>query len=215
MLARVGRRAMRTGLASAIAASALASCGGSDGGDDISGDEEALRASVTAAATSKDPDSCARYSTQRFLEEITGKRGRAALRSCRADADEAGIESVAFGRVAISDRRASATVRPQGDKEDGLRTLELKLRKADGRWKVDRLARGTVERGAIDRLLREELSAPPNELDAASIGCVVRKVRAIAETTLARAIIGGNPLPVSRAIHKCLLASPAERAGTA
>jgi len=177
----------------------------------MSADEKALRASVTAAATSKDSDSCARYSTQRFLEELTRMRGREALRSCRADADEAGIESLTFDRVAISGPRASATVRPEG--EDGLRTLELKLRKADGRWKVDRLARATIERGEVDRALREELSTPPDELDTASIGCVVREFRAIDDTTLARAIIGGDPAPASRAIKTCLLATPAERAG--
>lgn len=196
----------------AIAASALASCGG---GAETSADEKAVRAAVTQAATSKDPDSCARYSTQRFLEEISRKRGREALRICRAEADETGIESVTFDRVAISGPRASATVRPEGDEEDGLRTLELKLRKADGRWKVDRLARATIDRGEVDRALREELSTPPDELDAASIGCVVRRFRAIDDTRLARAIIGGDPSLASLAINTCLLATPAERSGIA
>jgi hypothetical protein len=107
-------RHLATALAAIVATGSLAACGGND----VSVAERQLRADVTEGLTSTDPDTCTRYATQRFVEQLSGERGDAALDSCRADAKNTDFTSVDFERVAISGARASVTVRPHGgDKE--------------------------------------------------------------------------------------------------
>jgi hypothetical protein len=199
-------------LASLALGCALPSCGGTE---QLSAGERALRADVTEALTSKDPDSCNDFATQRFLEQLTREHGRAALDRCRADADETDVKSIAFERVAISGARASATVRPEGAEKDGLRRLELKLRKGQHHWRIDRLSGATLDRGEFERAVREELTAPPNALDRASAGCVLRELRSVSDARLARSIISGDSSPALRAIRRCLSKPPpAELDGT-
>jgi hypothetical protein len=117
--------------------------------------------------------------------------------------------------VAINGPRASATVCPQGGEQDGLRTLELRLRRRDGRWRIDRLSGATLDRGEFERAVREELTAPPDALDAASADCVVRGLRSVDDARLARSIIGGDASLTLRAITRCLtLPAPLEPDGT-
>jgi hypothetical protein len=64
--------------------------------------------------------------------------------------------------AAIGGARASVTVRPHGGDDEGLKTLDLGLRRSGAHWKLDRLAGGTLDRPAFLRATRRELTAPPS-----------------------------------------------------
>ena len=183
------------------------------GGDDLSADERRLRADVTAGLTSKDPDGCTRYATQRFVEQLSGGRGAAALDRCRADAENTDFTSVEFARVAIDGARASVTVSPHGGDDEGLDTIELTLRKAGGHWKLDRLAGGKVDRAAFARATRRELTAPPDALTAATADCVVRQLDRAEDGEIIRSLVAGDPRLIIVPLARCSLPSPGPSAG--
>jgi hypothetical protein len=204
---RVGERC---GTLAAIAVTCtLAACGG----DDMSADETQLRADVTEGLTSKDPDACTRYATQRFVEQLSGERGEAALQSCRADAENTDFTAVDFERVAISGARASVTVRPHGGDEEGLKTLELKLRKTGRHWKLDRLAGGKLDRAAFYRAARRELTAPPDALPVATADCVLRQLSSAGDDEVIRSLVAADPRLIAVSLAACLTASPTPSAG--
>lgn len=202
----MSRRPRRAGLALIMAAFTLASCGGDGGADDGSAEETRLRADVTEALTTKDPIACTRYATQRFVEQVSGLRGKSALRSCREEADETDTESVAFDRVAISGPRASVTVRPRGA-DDGLKTLDFKLRKSEGHWKLDRLSGGVLVRGEFLRLTRKELRAPPDALSAKAVDCVIRDLERRDDDDLVRGVVSGDPSQLVVPVTTCVVLS--------
>jgi hypothetical protein len=203
----VSRRPRRAGVALIMTAVALASCGdggGGGGGGAAAGEQTQLRADVTEALTTKDPIACTRYATQRFVEELTGLRGPAAVRECREAADDKQAESVSFDRVAISGRRASATVRPRGG-DDGLETLEFKLRKSGEHWKLDRISGGTLERAEFLRLTREELRAPPDALSPKAADCVIRDLERRKDDAVVRQVLSGDPSLLMVPVTTCLV----------
>jgi hypothetical protein len=196
-------------LAAIVVTCTLAACGG----DDVSAAEQQLRADVTDGLTSKDPDACTQYATQRFVEQLSGRRGEAALNSCRADAENTDFTSVGFKRVAISGVRARVTVSPRGGDEEGLKSLELALRKSGGHWKLDRLAGGKLDRAAFFRAARRELTAPPDALSAATTDCVLRQLEGAPDDEVIRSLVAADPRLIAVALARCSTASPTPSAG--
>jgi hypothetical protein len=191
-------------LAAIVVSCALAACGG----DDLSAGEQQLRADVTAGLTSKDPDACTQYATQRFVEQLSGERGTAALDSCRADAKNTDFTSIDFERVAISGARASVTISPHGGDESGLERLELKLRKDGGHWKLDRLAGGTLDRAAFVRATRKELTAPPDALSAATSDCVLQQLESVEDDEIIRSLVAADPRLMVVPLVRCSTRTP-------
>jgi hypothetical protein len=196
-------------LAAIVVACTLAACGG----DAVSAEEQQLRADVAEGLTSKNADACTRYATQRFVEQLSGMRGAAALDSCRADAHNTAFTSVDFERVAISGARASVTVSPHGGGEEGLRTLELALRRSGEHWKLDRLAGGELDRAAFYRAARRELTAPPDALPADTADCVLRQLKRAGDDEVIRSLVAADPRLIAVSLATCLTASPTPSAG--
>ena len=196
---------MRLGtLATITVTCTLAACGG----DDMGADEKRLRTDVAEGLTSKDPDDCTRHATQRFVEQLSGRRGPAALDRCRADAANTDFTTVDVERVAISGARASVTVRPHGGDEEGLKTLELTLRKAGQHWKLDRLAGGRLDRAAFLGAVRKELTAPPDALSAATTDCVLRELGSAADAEIIRSLVAADPRLIAVALATCSTPPP-------
>lgn len=163
------------------AACALSACGGSDdpgsgqkpaNNAQTSADERQVRAVVTEALTSKDPDACTRLFTKAAVERFTYRRGRRAIAECRDDADEVAATSVTIARVSVTGEQAKADVEPKGGNLP-LRKVTFALRRVSGRWKIDRLTAGTLNRTAFLREAREDLSEPPDALPAETADCVL------------------------------------------
>lgn len=188
----------------------LAACGGDDAGSE----ETRLRADVTHALTTKDPAACTTHATQRFLEQMSGLRGKAALRECRAEAaDEPHLRSFAFARVKVSGARASVAVRPKGRDSEGVDALEFKLRKAGDRWQLDRLSGGRVDRDTFLRELRQGLMSSPDALSRASADCVVRRLRRGDDALFLRAIVDGSGSFLVLPLATCLIRNEISREG--
>lgn len=166
---------------------ALAACG-EQADKPLSKDQKQIRATLTEALTTKDPDSCTRLATQRYVEQATAERGIAALLSCRKEAARSSAQDVSFGRVAVSGPRASADLRTKGGRLP-YKTVRLGLRKAAGRWKLDRAKHATLDRRAFLRFLRHEVTTPPDALGDAAADCVMRDFKLRTDEEIVRALL--------------------------
>lgn len=174
------------------AACALSACGGDDdagSGDtpasnaQTSADERQVRAVVTEALTSKDPDACTRLFTRAAVERFTYRRGRKAIAECRDEADEVAATSVTISRVGVTGQQAEADAEPKGGNLP-LRKVTFALRQVSGRWRIDRLTAGTLDRDAFFREAREDLRKPPDALPAEATECVLADLRMASDEEL-------------------------------
>lgn len=186
-----------------VAASLLGACGGGDGGEDRSArerpaavasrsaEERRVRSVVRETLMTEDPEDCARLLTQAAIEQFTFRRGRAALAECRDNADEDAATAVEITRVDIDGARAEAVAEPKGG---GLtmRTATFSLLKDGGRWKIDRLKAGTLDRAAFMRYGRKELREPPSSLSEEATHCVMRELRSRPDEVLVRIFVASD-----------------------
>jgi hypothetical protein len=211
--------------ATALCAAALGACG-TDGAEQSSAPAVAAPAvdpttpagavsvAVTDVMTTTDRRSCTRLFTPRFLRQTTGARGLKALRECRKDADKPGAKTVSVDRVKVGKGGATATadIRPSGGQLP-FKTASIRMRKVGGRWKADRLTRGTLDRPAFERVLREGLSEGKDPLPADAVACVATDLRAVGDKTLARAFLKPDPSLFLVYAAACSAGSAAARAG--
>jgi stage V sporulation protein SpoVS len=174
--------------AALLAASALGACGG----DNASKDEQQARAVAKEAMTTKDPGACTRIVTRKFIEQTTLERGADAISSCRDGSAQIRATSVSIDRVAVSGPNASVEVRPEGGVLP-FRTATLGLRKAGGRWQVNRLKGGTLDRAALARVMRQQLTAPPDAVSAGTVDCAVDELAGTPAAEIVRAYVKPDP----------------------
>ena len=165
-----------------------AACGG--GGDDggvseekRAADEKAAGAVLVEALTTKDPGACTRLLTQTAVEQSTLRHGRAAVRECRSEADEPGAASASVTRVTVDGDRATADVEPRGGSFT-FRRATFGMRKQGGRWKVDRMTAGTLDRPAFMRDARKEMREPPDALSPGVTSCVLGELAGVQDAAL-------------------------------
>jgi len=171
-----------------LVACALGACG-DEADDPRSKDEKQIRAVLNELLTTKDPDSCVRIATLRYLEQSTARRGLAAIRSCRKNArNNRNAELISIGRVAVSGPRASADLRQEGSSLF-FKQLRVGLRKPAGRWKLDRTKSATLDRPAFFRFARKEVTSPPDALSRRAAECVLRRLKSIESRTIVRALL--------------------------
>jgi hypothetical protein len=120
-------------IASALA---LAACGG--GGEDVKVEEV-----VETSATTTDPTDCKKLETQDFMQQVSRKRGEAAVGKCEEEAEkEEGADSADVSDVAVDGARATADVALSGGDFDG-QALEVALVKEGDQWKLDEVVKFT------------------------------------------------------------------------
>lgn len=163
---------MRAALTGAVCMTAFAAlgCGSDDPAPAASHEEQRVRAVVRHVMTADDPGACTRLMTSRFLEQTTFARGRAAVRNCRADADEIAAKKLVIDSVAVDGARAQTAVRPSGGTLPFERAT-FALRKDGGTWRFDRLTGGTLDRVAFGRVMREQSNRQgvPKDVSACAI----------------------------------------------
>lgn len=180
-----------------VMAVALAACGGGEERQDTpvtpaDAEEKQVRDVVIEALKSNDPGACTRLLTQSAVEQFTLQRGRRAVAECRDDADEIGAKTVSVRRIDVDGMRAEADVEPRGG------TLALKaatfvLRKDDGRWMIDELTAGTLDRAAFMREAREELAEEPAGMSPEVIDCVANDLEGRRDAEIMRLYIDSDP----------------------
>jgi hypothetical protein len=193
-------RAVLTGALSLLAC-ALGACGG--GGTD-SKEEKQARAVVQEAMTTKDPGACTRLVTEKFREQTTLERGAAGISSCRRDAATAASDSLSIDRVAVTGASAEAEIRPKGGSLP-FKTATLGLRKTAGRWRIDRLKAGTLDRVALGRTMREQLTSPPDRLPAKTVDCAVRDLRNTSDSAIVEAYVKPAPRVLVIPVAVCIV----------
>ena len=172
-----GAPALLVGLAVGTAA-VLTACGPFKTQSEI----DKVKETVKIVMTSNEPSICRERFTERFLESVSGRKGRQALAVCRRRQPKARstAKSVVFSGVTIDGGHAVASFRIKGgalNKRTATATLVLK----DG-WRLDALrASAPVPtpqelRSVADRALRSALARHPG-LNERKARCIVDYLR--------------------------------------
>lgn len=158
----------------AVAAVSLASCGGES-------DRKRIEDAIVAKFASDDAAACTDHATERFLEQLEGARGRAAVEVCKRSAGDPGsvARSVELSSLTIDGGRATARVAIDGSRLDG-QTPTLRLVEEDGEWKLDEIAGLHLKGRLLDqfesRFRSEVLSR--SRLSAAQADCILQRIEA-------------------------------------
>ena len=219
---------MRLCLISCVSLAVLTTSGlGACGGDDAplaattattanpavaSGEEQVVRDVVQEAMTTTDPSSCTELVTRALLEQTTGRRGAAAIKICRDDADHPAATSLKIDAVRVSGPRAAADIRPSGG---GLpfKSATIGLRKSGGKWKVSRLKSGVLDRDAFFRVVRRQLAEPPDAVPEAIASCAAKDLQSKSDSRLTRAYIKPERVVFIIPVLLCTTSSELRRSG--
>jgi uncharacterized protein DUF2510 len=107
------------------------------GGDSGGGEEGKVKGVVKKAITGKEPEGCRDLVTPAFIQKSTHETGSAGITACEKDrASSSTSDNVDISDVKVSGDTATAKAKLQGGQLKG-ETLELKLVKASGDWKID------------------------------------------------------------------------------
>ncbi|HEY1539944.1 MAG TPA: hypothetical protein VGF63_11140 [Solirubrobacteraceae bacterium] len=205
-----------------LCACALGACGAKSAGTSSatatspasSADEHQVRAVVTELLKTKDPSACTRLATVAFDEQNSGEHGAAAVHECRQPPFRAGAKTLTIDRVAVSGKTAEADVRPTGG-ELPFRTVTFGMLKTGGRWKANRLERATLDRAAFTRVLRGDLTQPPDALPSKTVTCVSREVASSSDVEIVNAYLKPDLRLFVIPVADCSVALGLERAGAA
>jgi hypothetical protein len=167
----------------------LSACGGGSGGagtavTPATPAERQVRSAVQEVLTTRRPSACTRLMTRRFVERTSAEHGAAALRTCRQNADEAGAKTLSIDRVSIAGAGAVADVSPSGGSLPFVHAT-LGLRKVAGRWKLDSLRGGKLDRPAFGRVLEHDLlTSRPHHVSRPVAVCVVNASARLTERVI-------------------------------
>ena len=142
--------------------------------------------------------------TQRFLEQVTFETGAVARRECERTASSAmPARSVAISQVSVSDGKASAPAVPQGGDSDG-QQVTLALVERGGAWKLDRMTALRIDRRRFDRATRIALVHGPDAQTPEQADCFVRRLQAVSDGALERALVESDRSAILRPTIKCV-----------
>lgn len=226
-LRRRVRKVGEIGLA-ALVLSGLAACGGDDkpaaagttpsapgttaGPAAASGEEQVVRDVVQEAMTTTDPSACTELVTLALVEQTSGERGAAAIKSCRDDADNPAATALKIDAVRVSGPRASADIRPSGGALP-FKTATIGLRKSGGKWKVSRLKSGVLDRAAFFRVLRRQFAEPPDAVPQAIADCAAKDLEGESDSRLTRAYLEPEPVVFIIPVLLCTTRGELQRSG--
>lgn len=164
-------------------------------------DETKIRRTIEVVATSRNPAYCGSVMTQGYLRQTTGAPARFAVDVCRQQAPSAGARSVVVNAVEIDGNRATATVTSEGGSFDGSQLI-VRLVKAEGTWKLDRLLRfAHFDRQGFDRsyrrLLRRYRTRP------ATAKCILAQVHRLSSGQLEHLVLRGLQAAFGAIVVEC------------
>ncbi|HEX4307620.1 MAG TPA: hypothetical protein VHZ54_16410, partial [Solirubrobacterales bacterium] len=117
-----------------VAALTLVACGGG------SSDEGKITEAIETAATTSDPSNCTELDTQRFDEQNSQQKGKAAVKACEKEAEqgEEQAKSANVSNVSVNGEKATAEVEFEGGSLNS-QVLEVALVEEEGDWKLDQI----------------------------------------------------------------------------
>jgi hypothetical protein len=152
---------------------ALAACGGGEGGgDDVARIDEAIH----IAALVHRPARCAEVATQAFLEQVTGRTGKAALVTCEEEAEDPfdKADNAIVSKIELDGSEATAKVSfaglPGGDQ-----TVSLDLVEEGGQWKLDKVTGYRLAQRPTGRKVAKAKARAKGVLTAKEVACVTHR----------------------------------------
>jgi hypothetical protein len=183
-----------------LAALTITACGG--GG---SSDEDKITETIETAATTSDPGNCTELETQRFVEQNSQQKGKAAVKACEAEAKagEEEAEGANVSNVSVDGEKATAQVEFEGGSL-GSQGLEVALVEEGGNWKLDQIEGfanydGRALGGAFEKQFEEE----PGELTPAQAKCISGKIAEASQAEAEKLFFSGSPDAIIQLAEGC------------
>jgi hypothetical protein len=183
-----------------LATLTLTACGG--GG---SGDEDKITEVVETSATTADPSNCTELQTQRFDEQNSAQKGKAAVKACEeeAEAGEEQAEGAKVSNVSIDGEKATAEAKFEGGPL-GSQSLELALVEEDGDWKLDQIEGFADYDGkALGEVFEKEFEESPEGLNDEQAKCIAGKVAEADQAEAEKLFFGGSPEAIEELARGC------------
>jgi hypothetical protein len=183
-----------------LAALTITACGGGGGSD-----EDKITEVIENAATTTDPSNCTELETQRFNEQNTQQKGKAATKACEeeAEAGEEQAEAANVSNVSVNDEKATAEVEFEGGSL-GSQSLEVALVQEDGDWKLDQVEGFANYNGkALGEAFEQEFKENPEGLSKAQATCIAGKVAESSQKEAEELFFSGSSEPIIELAEGC------------
>jgi len=182
-----------------LAALTISACGG--GG----GDEDKIAEVIEKAATTSDPGNCTELQTQRFNEQNTEQKGKAATKACEeeAEAGENQAEGAKVSNVSVNGEKATAQVAFEGGSL-GSQELEVALVQEDGDWKLDQVEGfANYDGQALGEAFEKEFKENPQGLSKQQAACIAEKVAGASQAEAEELFFSGSSEPIIKLAEGC------------
>jgi hypothetical protein len=183
-----------------LAALTITACGG--GG---SSDEDKITETIETAATTSDPSNCTELETQRFVEQNSEKKGKAAVKSCEEEAEAGGeeAEGANVSNVSVNGSKATAEVEFEGGPL-GSQSLELALVEEDGIWKMDQVEGfANYDGAALGEAFEKEFEEEPEGLNKEQATCIAEGIAKSSKAAAEELFFSGSPEPIVELAKSC------------
>jgi hypothetical protein len=184
----------------ALAALVLTACGG--GG---SSDEDKIAETIETAATTSDPSNCTELETLSFVEQNTTEKGKAAVKTCEAEAEagEEEAEGANVSNVSVNGSKATAEAEFEGGSL-GSQSLEVELVEEGGTWKLDQIAGfANYDGKALGEAFEKQFEEEPGELSPEQAKCISGKVAGLSQAEAEEVFFGGSPEKIIELAQSC------------
>jgi hypothetical protein len=182
-----------------LAALTLTACGGG------SSDEDKITETIERAETTSDPSNCTELQTQRFVEQNTQEKGKAAVKTCEeeAEAGDEEAEGVTVSNVTVNGSKATAEVEFEGGPL-GSQVLELALVEAGGNWKMDQVEGFAKYDGpALGAAFEKEFEEEPEGLNEEQATCVAEGIAKSSKAAAEELFFSGSSEPIIELAKGC------------
>jgi copper chaperone CopZ len=183
-----------------LAALTIAACGGSG-----SSAEDKITETIEKAATTSDPSNCTELETQRFVEQNSQKKGKAAVKACEKEAEEGKeqAEGANVSNVSVNGEKATAEVEFEGGTL-GSQALEVALVEGEGDWKLDYVEGFAAYDGkALAEAFEKQFEENPEELTEKQAGCIVEKIAGASQARAEELFFSGSAKPIIELAEGC------------
>jgi len=162
---------------------------------------------IVVSASTDDPADCERLHTMRFMEQIYGIEGGAAVAACEVravDPRSEAAESVTVTQIEVDGEEARADAAFGGGGLDGQK-LMLGLVEEDGGWKIDELIRFVhFEREGIVAAMVEEMTELAEQTGEPKLpACVLAWIEARGDEQLEAMVVEPDPAALRAVVEDC------------
>lgn len=179
----------------------LTACGG--GG---SSDEDKITETIEKAATTSDPSNCTELETQRFAEQNSSEKGKAAIEACEKEAEEGEeqAESVEVSNISVNGSKATAEAAFEGGSL-GSQAVEIALVEEGGNWKLDYVEGfASFDGKALGEEFEKRFEEEESGLTPAQTKCIVGKISGLGKEEAEEAFFDGKAGPVEELVQGCV-----------